>query len=114
MSCELKNILWSGKNLREETQMRKVHLLYEFSYDIQERCVEHDWTKLNYPEDANLIDVIEMLCYCVAAGMTKPGNVYDITISDTVLQKAVQNTIELLEEYVTVEDEEGKMDADEI
>lgn len=197
MSCELKNILWSGKKLvgtEEKSKgvkgMRKVtiqrnkngdsrvadhvptvaefdesnrlhakdvrELMYAFSYDIQTRAIEHDWTKLkepyrsmfyrdmcnticgridffngewsklhydelerhhlnrHHPEDVNLIDVIEMLCDCVAAGMARSGNVYDVTISDTVLQKAVQNTVELLKECVTIEGEEGKTDDYEI
>ncbi len=192
MSCELKNILWSGKNLREEKEAKGMHkvtirrnkngdsrvadhvptiaefdesnrlhakdverLMYAFSYDIQERGVKHDWTKLKEPyrsmfyrdmcnticgrmdfftgewsklhynelerhhlnqycpEDVNLIDVIEMLCDCVSAGMARSGSVYDITISDTVLQKAVQNTFELLKECVTIEGEEGERNADD-
>lgn len=76
-----------------------------------------EWSKLHYeklerhhlnrhcPEDVNLIDVIEMLCDCVVAGKARSGDVYDITISDTVLQNAVKNTVELLKSHVIVEGE---------
>lgn len=77
-----------------------------------------EWSKLHYeklerhhlnrhcPEDVNLIDVIEMLCDCVVAGKARSGDVYDITISDTVLQNAVKNTVELLKSHVIVEGEQ--------
>ena len=77
-----------------------------------------EWSKLHYeklerhhlnrhcPEDVNLIDVIEMLCDCVVAGKARSGDVYDITISDTVLQNAVKNTVELLKSHVVVEGEQ--------
>lgn len=56
----------------------------------------------NCPEDVNLIDVLEMLCDCVCAGKARTGNVYDIKISNDVLQKAVKNTVELLKNEVQV------------
>ena len=77
-----------------------------------------EWSRLHYeelerhhlnrhcPEDVNLIDVIEMLCDCVVAGKARSGDVYDITISDTVLQNAVKNTVELLKSHVVVEGEQ--------
>lgn len=125
-------------------------LMYAFSYDIQERSVKHDWTKLkepyrsmfyrdmcntmegridffngdwsklhyeklerhhlnrHCPEDVNLIDVIEMLCDCVVAGKARSGDVYDVTISDTVLQNAVKNTVELLKLHVIIEGEQDE------
>lgn len=81
-----------------------------------------EWSKLHYeklerhhlnrhcPEDVNLIDVIEMLCDCVVAGKARSGDVYDITISDTVLQNAIKNTVELLKSHVIVEGEQDDTD----
>lgn len=55
------------------------------------------------PDDVNLIDVLEMVCDCVSAGMARTGTVYDINIDPEVLQKAVKNTVELLKENIEVE-----------
>ena len=72
------------------------------------------WSKLHYeelerhhlkrhcPDDVNLIDVIEMVCDCVAAGMARSGEIYDIDISPDVLTKAVENTAKLLAEECKV------------
>lgn len=77
-----------------------------------------EWSRLHYtelerhhlnvfcPEDVNLIDIIEMLCDCVVAGKARSGDVYDINISDTILQKAVKNTVERLKLHVVVEGEQ--------
>lgn len=81
--------------------------------------MDGEWSRLHYtelerhhlnrfcPEDVNLIDVIEMLCDCVVAGKARSGDVYDINISDTILQKAVKNTVEMLKSHVVVEGEQG-------
>lgn len=56
------------------------------------------------PDDVNLIDVIEMICDCVCAGMARSGNVYPITISSEILQKAVENTVNMCIESVGLYD----------
>lgn len=74
------------------------------------------WSKLHYeelerhhlkrhcPDDVNMIDVIEMICDCVAAGMARSGEVYDVDIPTDVLTKAVHNTVELLKSQIKVVD----------
>lgn len=57
------------------------------------------------PCDVNLIDVIEMICDCVCAGLARSGNVYPIEISSEILQKAVQNTVQMCIDAVEVEAE---------
>ena len=47
------------------------------------------------PEDANLLDVIEMVVDCVCAGKTRSGEVRDLEISTAILEKALQNTVKL-------------------
>ena len=47
------------------------------------------------PEDVNLIDVIEMICDCVCAGMARKGEVYPVSIPAEILQRAVENTTQL-------------------
>lgn len=54
------------------------------------------------PDDVNLIDVIEMLCDCVCAGMARSNDCYEVTIPEDVLVKASANTYKLLKEHVEV------------
>jgi len=67
-----------------------------------------EWSKLHYyekerhhlkrscPDDVTLIDVIEMVCDCVSAGLARSGNVYDLDIDESILKKALNNTVDLL------------------
>ncbi len=73
-----------------------------------------DWSKLHYqelerhhlkrhcPDDVNMFDVIEMICDCVAAGMARSGEVYDLDIPPEVLTKAIDNTVKWLQSRVIV------------
>ena len=73
-----------------------------------------EWSKLHYVElerhhlkrhcleTVNMFDVMEMICDCVAAGMARSGDVYDVDIPPEVLTKAVANTVELLKENIQV------------
>lgn len=54
------------------------------------------------PEDVNLIDVLDLITDCVMAGMARSGSVYQITIPPEVLQRAFDNTVELLKSQVVV------------
>lgn len=75
---------------------------------------KNDWWKLHLserhhlndrcPDDVNLIDVLELICDCVSAGLARTGNVYDIEISDEILEKAVKNTAAMLIENIEVKD----------
>jgi hypothetical protein len=58
------------------------------------------------PEDVNLIDVIEMICDCVCAGMARSGRVYPIEIPSEILQKAVRNTIQMCVDAVEMREDE--------
>lgn len=73
-----------GKMNFEEGQWYKMHCKKE-RHHLNKHC----------PEDVNLIDVIEMICDCVCAGMARSGSVYPIEISSETLQKAVKNTAEM-------------------
>lgn len=62
------------------------------------------------PKDVNLIDVMEMLCDCVCAGMARTGNVYPIEIKPEVLSAAVANTVAILKNRLVVyEDPETEL-----
>ena len=54
------------------------------------------------PTDVNLIDVVEMIADCVMSGMARTGTVYPLGISEDVLRRAFDNTVELLKQHVVV------------
>ena len=59
------------------------------------------------PEDVNLIDVLEMICDCVCAGMARSGSVRPISISDDILRKAFDNTVQMCINSVQIEGEQN-------
>ena len=56
------------------------------------------------PDDVNLIDVIEMICDCVCAGMARSGNVYPVKIPSEILLRATANTVQMCIDLVDVEE----------
>lgn len=56
------------------------------------------------PDNVNLLDVLEHVADCVMAGMARSGSVYDIELSDELLQRALRNTTELLKAQVSVKE----------
>jgi hypothetical protein len=56
------------------------------------------------PPDVNLIDVLDMITDCVMAGMGRSGDVYPLNISPDLLQRAFENTVQLLKAQVVVEE----------
>lgn len=63
------------------------------------------------PENVNLIDVLEMICDCVSAGMARNGTVYDATLSNETLKKAFENTVKLIKDNIEVvpQDQDSKV-----
>jgi hypothetical protein len=56
------------------------------------------------PDDVNLIDVLEMICDCVCAGMARSGSVRPVSIPNEILQKAVENTVNMCIDSVHLTD----------
>ena len=56
----------------------------------------------NCPDDVNLIDVLEMIADCVCAGMARSGEVRDLEINAEILEKAVNNTTQLIKSMVKI------------
>ena len=54
------------------------------------------------PEDVDLLDVLEMIVDCVCAGMARSGEVRSLEIDSDILNKAVQNTVELIKREIEV------------
>lgn len=59
-------------------------------------------------DDVNLIDVLDMIADCVMAGMARTGSVYPLNLDPAVLQRAFDNTVDLLKRQVVVASEETK------
>lgn len=51
-------------------------------------------------EDVDLLDVIEMIVDCVCAGKARSGEVRSLEISDEILKKALQNTVDNINNMV--------------
>jgi hypothetical protein len=54
------------------------------------------------PADVNLVDVLEYIADCVMAGMARSGRVYELKLSDELLQTALRNIVDLLKSQVEV------------
>jgi hypothetical protein len=54
------------------------------------------------PDNVNLLDVVEHIADCVMAGMARSGSVYELKLSDELLQRAFRNTVALLKAQVVV------------
>lgn len=63
---------------------------------------------LNNPDgvrdDVNLIDVLDFITDCVMAGMARSGDVYPLKLEPGLLERAFQNTVEMLKKQVRVGD----------
>lgn len=71
----------------------------------QKHMTERHHLNDSVPEDVNLIDVLEMVIDCTVAGLARSGSVYDITIPNEVLVKAISNTKDLIINNTEVVDE---------
>jgi hypothetical protein len=58
------------------------------------------------PANVNLIDVLDFIADCVMAGMARSGSVYPLALPPELLERAFQNTVELLKAEVVVEQPE--------
>jgi hypothetical protein len=86
-----------------------------FYADFQTKFAQTEWWDrhrvinrhhLNYadgiPPDVNLIDVLDFIADCVMAGMARSGSVYPLVLRPELLERAFQNTVELLKAEVVV------------
>ena len=96
----------------DETKLSEMKQFYS---DFKTSFKEHTWwdghrakerhhlqTEDGVREDVNLVDVLEFISDCVMAGMARTGSVYELKLSDQVLQKAFKNTVDLLKGQVEV------------
>lgn len=74
-------------------------------WDNHRRISRHHIDKEDgVPKDVNLLDVLEHIADCVMAGMARSGTVYELKLSDELLQRAFRNTVELLKNDVEMEE----------
>lgn len=64
--------------------------------------IERHHLLANCPDTVNLIDVLEMIVDCTCAGLARSGKVKELEINDDILNKAVQNTVQLILDNVEV------------
>ena len=57
------------------------------------------------PEDVNLVDVLELICDCVSAGLARTGTVYDISLPIDILEMAFHNTVRLMIDNIEVKED---------
>jgi hypothetical protein len=73
-------------------------------WDRHRKLNRHHLTSVDgTPADVNLIDVLDFIADCVMAGMARSGSVYPLQLSPELLERAFQNTVELLKREVTVD-----------
>ena len=72
-------------------------------WDRHRKLNRHHLTQADgVPDDVNLIDVLDFIADCVMAGMARSGSVYPLKLSPELLERAFQNTVELLTRQVVV------------
>lgn len=54
--------------------------------------------------DINLLDIIETIVDCVCAGKARSGEIRDLEFDSEIVQKAIQNTVKLIDDITVVED----------
>ena len=69
----------------------------------------HVHTEKHHPlsychEDVDLIDILEMVVDCVCAGKARSGQVRPLEISPEILNKAVENTVKLIDNLTEVKE----------
>ena len=102
-------------------------MMFNFAEDVKWQGKKHDWTKKNEPyrsifyrdlcntiegrmkfEDGEWCklhyDVIEMIADCVCAGMARSGEVRPLEVDESILMKAVNNTVKLMAESVELQE----------
>ena len=95
----------------------KISGMEQFYSDFKTGFKEHSWWDehrvkerhhIQQPDgvrpDVDLVDVIEFISDCVMAGMARSGSVYELKLSDELLQKAFKNTVEKLKAQVVVKE----------
>jgi len=92
---EFFNAIKSGKTGSEfyELDWWKRHASEESHHDLANH------------EDVNLIDIVEMVSDCIAAGLARTGEIYPINIDQETINRAINNTVRLYKVIIGVIDD---------
>ena len=111
------------KDIADEHDWTKINYFDDFSKDCLERLNTPDFKKRDWyhihtelerhhinakvPNKVNLLDLLEMQVDCIISGETRYGYVDKkfLELSNSVLQEAYWNTIDLILEHIIVEEE---------
>jgi hypothetical protein len=114
------------KNQLADHDHTKLDYIDEFYNDFNEKLTngtrnfkEMKWFKERHmterhhlndsvPDDVNLLDVLEMVVDCTCAGLARSGDVYSITIPQEVIEKAIENTKNLIIDNAEVVEAEAE------
>lgn len=104
------------KEAARDHDIDKLKDIDTFYNDFKTKFEKHEWwdrhklinrhhisDKEGIPSDIDLVDVLEYITDCVMAGLARSGKVYELKIDSELLQKAFNNTVELLKSSVNVD-----------
>ena len=88
---------------------------YKVLDDPKNDFTESDWYQMhikeerhhileNAPDDVDLIDILEHIVDCCCAGKTRSGSISPVIIDNDLLQKAVENTVKLIDNNTRIVD----------
>lgn len=89
----------------ESGQIKK-HIWYQ-KHVMEER--HHLLSKA--PDNVNLLDILEYISDCTMAAAARSDKMYSIKLPSKLLQKAFDNTVELVRQQVVITEEEENGDA---
>lgn len=93
------------KDFTEQLQSENKPNFKEMPWFKNRHMTERHHLNDSVPEDVNLLDVLEMVVDCTCAGLARSGNVYPITIPQEVIEKAIENTKQLIIDNTEIVDE---------
>lgn len=118
----LSDMIFDAGRYHDSTKKSREREFYKDFKNAMEKC--DDFTKsewhimhvnaerhhllANCPDDVNLIDVLEMIADCTCAGLARSGEVRDLEIDSSILEKAVKNTVELIKSMIVVKEKEDR------
>ena len=107
----MRDIMLEKANNHDFTKIKFINLFHSDFKEVQtspnDNFKSKEWFKIHVneerhhlndrcPEDVNLFDVLERIADITMAGLARTGSVYDDTLSTEILEKAYENTIELI------------------
>ncbi len=79
-------------------------------WDKHRRLNRHHLTEPDgVRDDVNLIDVLDFITDCVCSGMARSGSVYPLHLTPDLLERAFQNTVELLKAQIVIDHVEKEL-----